>query len=234
MEYSIHGFSQEKAIELELDDRDLLILKWFVKFKDSERMISKIISDDKYYWIKYDGVTEDIPITKMKKDTVYRRLKKMCKIGVLKHKTVKIGGTYSYYALGRNYKLLIDTNYRTSDLNPKLSEINPEGMDINPYGTDLNPEQKTLLLYPDTISIDRVTSVNLSTDLNSIKGMYKLSDSELKSIVLAVDISVEDGTIKSPKGSEGYWKYIHKICKDKLSSKKEIRSDINYGNNRSS
>ncbi|CEN74870.1 Uncharacterised protein [[Clostridium] sordellii] len=49
MEYSIHGFSQEKAIELELDDRDLLILNWFVKFKDSERMISKIISDDKYY-----------------------------------------------------------------------------------------------------------------------------------------------------------------------------------------
>lgn len=199
MEYSIHGFSQEKAIELELDDRDLLILKWFVKFKDSERMISKIISDDKYYWIKYDGVTEDIPITKMKKDTVYRRLKKMCKIGILKHKTVKIGGSYSYYALGRNYKLLIDTNYRTSDL---------------------NPEQNTLLPYPNTISIDRVTSVNLSTDLNSIKGMYKLSDSELKSIVLAVDISVEDGTIKSPKGSEGYWKYIHKICKDKLSSKK--------------
>lgn len=199
MEYSIHGFSQEKAIELELDDRDLLILKWFVKFKDSERMISKIISDDKYYWIKYDGVTEDIPITKMKKDTVYRRLKKMCKIGILKYKTVKIGGSYSYYALGRNYKLLIDTNYRTSDL---------------------NPEQNTLLPYPNTISIDRVTSVNLSTDLNSIKGMYKLSDSELKSIVLAVDISVEDGTIKSPKGSEGYWKYIHKICKDKLSSKK--------------
>ncbi|CEQ11594.1 Uncharacterised protein [[Clostridium] sordellii] len=199
MEYSIHGFSQEKAIELELDDRDLLILKWFVKFKDSERMISKIISDDKYYWIKYDGVTEDIPITKMKKVTVYRRLKKMCKIGILKYKTVKIGGSYSYYALGRNYKLLIDTNYRTSDL---------------------NPEQNTLLPYPNTISIDRVTSVNLSTDLNSIKGMYKLSDSELKSIVLAVDISVEDGTIKSPKGSEGYWKYIHKICKDKLSSKK--------------
>lgn len=181
MEYSIHGFSQEKAIELELDDRDILILKWFVKFKDSERMISEIISDDKYYWIKYDGVTEDIPITKMKKDTVYRRLKKMCKIGILKHKTVKIGGTYSYYALGRNYKLLIDTNYRTSDL---------------------NHEQKTLLPYPNTISIDRVTSVNLSTDLNSIKGMYKLSDSELKSIVLAVDIPVEDGTIKSPKGSE--------------------------------
>ncbi|CEO32993.1 hypothetical protein [Paraclostridium sordellii] len=206
MEYSIHGFSQEKAIELELDDRDLLILKWFVKFKDSERMISKIISDDKYYWIKYDGVTEDIPITKMKKDTVYRRLKKMCKIGILKYKTVKIGGSYSYYALGRKYKLLIDTNYRTSDLNPKLSEI--------------NPEQNTLLPYPNTISIDRVTSVNLSTDLNSIKGMYKLSDSELKSIVLAVDISVEDGTIKSPKGSEGYWKYIHKICNDKLSSKK--------------
>ncbi|WP_338557843.1 hypothetical protein QJR60_09745 [Paraclostridium sordellii] len=34
MQHSIHVFSQEKSIELELDDRDLLILKWFVKFKD--------------------------------------------------------------------------------------------------------------------------------------------------------------------------------------------------------
>lgn len=135
----------------------------------------------------------------------------MCKIGVLKHKTVKCGGTYYYYALGINYKLLIDTNYRTS-------EINPEGTDINPNGTDLNPEQKTLLPYPNTISIDRVTNINLSTDLSIIKGIYKLSDSELKSIVL----SVEDGTIKSKKVSEGYWKYIHKICKDKLNTKSKL------------
>lgn len=34
-------------------------------------MISKIISDDKYYWAKYGGITDDIPITKMKKDIIY-------------------------------------------------------------------------------------------------------------------------------------------------------------------
>ena len=35
MEYSIHGFSQEKALELGLDDRDLLILRWFINFRDN-------------------------------------------------------------------------------------------------------------------------------------------------------------------------------------------------------
>lgn len=219
LEYTIHGFSQEKAIELELDDRDLLILKWFVKFKDSDKMVSKIIEGDKYYWLKYDGIIEDMPIANMKKDTVYRRLKKMCKLGVLKHKTVKIGGTYSYYALGYNYKFLIDTSCKHSDINPKLSDINPNGTDLNPEGTDLNPEQKTLLPYPITISIDSVTNAKLSTDINCIKGMYNLSDRDIKSIVLAVNLSVEDGTIKSSKGSEGYWKYIHKLCEGKRSKK---------------
>lgn len=212
LEYSIHGFSQEKAIELELDDRDLLILKWFVKFKDSDKMVSKIISDDKYYWIRYDGVKDDIPISKMKKDTIYRRLKKMCKIGVLKHKTVKQGGTYSYYTLGDKYRTLIDTTYRVSDMNPTPSDLNTEGTDISPNRTDLYPEQKTLLPYPNTISFDCVSYDNLSTNLDEIRRIYNLSDRTLKKIILAVDLSVEDGTVKSKKGSEGYWKYIHKMC----------------------
>ena len=30
MKYTIYGFSQEKAIEFGLDDRDLMLLRWFV------------------------------------------------------------------------------------------------------------------------------------------------------------------------------------------------------------
>ena len=56
MEYVVHGFSQEKAIELGLDDRDLLILRWFINFRDTGKMATKIIKDDKYYWIDYQGI----------------------------------------------------------------------------------------------------------------------------------------------------------------------------------
>lgn len=145
MEYTIHGFSQENAIKLGLDDRDLLILRWFVRFKDNGKMASRIIDGDKYYWIKYEGVVEDLPITNIKSnDSVYRRLKKMAQVKVLKHRTIKEGGTYSYYCLGENYPSLVDTA-------KKLSDIYPNPSDLYPDGTDLNPEQKTLIPYPNNI-----------------------------------------------------------------------------------
>ncbi|GAA0714862.1 hypothetical protein GCM10008904_31010 [Paraclostridium ghonii] len=150
MEYTIHGFSQENAIKLGLDDRDLLILRWFVRFKDNGKMTSKIIDGDKYYWIKYEGIIEDLPITNIKSnDSVYRRLKKMSKVKVLKHKTIKAGGTYSYYCLGENYSSLVDTD-------KKLSDINPNPSDLKSDGTDLNPDQKTLIPYHNTNTINNM------------------------------------------------------------------------------
>ena len=110
MKYTIHGFSQQKAIEYGLDDRDLMILRWFVDYKDTGKMARKIIDNDMYYWIKYDGITEAFPIASWKKDTVYRRLRGMADKGVLKHKTLKQGGIWSYYAIGPNYIYLTDTN----------------------------------------------------------------------------------------------------------------------------
>lgn len=157
MEYTIHGFSQENAIKLGLDDRDLLILRWFVRFKDNGKMASKIIDGDKYYWIKYEGIIEDLPITNIKSnDSVYRRLKKMSKAKVLKHQTIKAGGTYSYYCLGENYPSLIDTDRKLSDLNPNTSDIYPNLSDLKSDGTDLNPDQKTLIPYPNTNTINNI------------------------------------------------------------------------------
>lgn len=157
MEYTIHGFSQENAIKLGLDDRDLLILRWFVRFKDNGKMASKIIDGDKYYWIKYEGIIEDLPITNIKSnDSVYRRLKKMSKAKVLKHKTIKAGGTYSYYCLGENYPSLIDTDRELSDLNPNTSDTYPNLSDLKSDGTDLNPDQKTLIPYPNTNTINNI------------------------------------------------------------------------------
>lgn len=151
MEYTIHGFSQENAIKLGLDDRDLLILRWFVRFKDNGKMASKIIDGDKYYWIKYEGIIEDLPITNIKSnDSVYRRLKKMSKAKVLKHKTIKAGGTYSYYCLGENYHSLVDIYRKLSDLNPNTSDIYLNLSDLKSDGTDLNLDQKTLIPYPNT------------------------------------------------------------------------------------
>ena len=154
MKYTIHGFSQQKAIELGLDDRDLMILRWFVDYKDTGKMVKKILDNDMYYWIKYEGIQEAFPIINWKKDTIYRRLKAMASKGVLKHKTVKEFGTYSFYAIGPNYLGLTDTKHEMSvgnksdrsDSNPRVTEINPRVTESNPKETEINPEHNINLL----------------------------------------------------------------------------------------
>ena len=174
MKYTIHGFSQQKAIELGLDDRDLMILRWFVDYKDTGKMVKKILDNDMYYWIKYEGIQEAFPIINWKKDTIYRRLKAMALKGVLKHKTVKEFGTYSFYAIGPNYLGLTDTKYEIpvgnksdrSDSNPKVTEINPSETEINPIVTDSNP---------------RVTEINPEHNINLLNSSIK--DSSIKNII---------------------------------------------------
>ena len=112
MKYTILGFSQRRAVELGLDLKHLMVLRWFVDFKDSGKMTTKMFEDDKYYWVKYDGLIQALPILKTtSEDTVYRYLKKLSKVGVLKHRTLKQNGVWSFYTIGDLYKELIDDSY---------------------------------------------------------------------------------------------------------------------------
>ena len=179
MKYTIHGFSQQKAIELGLDDRDLMILRWFVDYKDTGKMVKKILDNDMYYWIKYEGIQEAFPIINWKKDTIYRRLKAMALKGVLKHKTVKEFGTYSFYAIGPNYLGLTDTKYEMpvgnksdrSDSNPRVAEINPIEAESNPIVTESNPNE---------------TEINPEHNINLLNSSIKnssIKNSSIKDII---------------------------------------------------
>lgn len=139
MKYTICGFNQNKMIEFGMDIIDAHLLRYFIDFKDTGKMIAEIFDNKPYYWIKYESVIEEIPTLKLKsKDSVYRRYKNMCKNNILVHKTRKDKrGTYSFYSVGENYKNLIsDTGYGLK----------------SERGTDINPDQKIPLLnkYPST------------------------------------------------------------------------------------
>ncbi len=110
MKYTIEGFSQEEAIKYGLDVEDLIILRWFVDFSSS--MSQKLIEGKTYYWINYQTLLKDLPILRFKsKDRLYRKMKNMVDIGVLKHKNIKnIEGNFSYYAFEDRYKELIGKN----------------------------------------------------------------------------------------------------------------------------
>lgn len=142
MKFTINGFSQKKLVEFDLDSDDALILRYFVDFKDSSKMVCKNIEDKIYYWLKYETIKKELPVLKLKKDSIYRRLKKMCDCGVLEHVTVKKKGVYSFYRLGSRYTELIRD---TSEINPT-----PIGNKSDTH-TDLNPEQKINLLKDSSI-----------------------------------------------------------------------------------
>ena len=155
MKYTIHGFSQQKAIEFGLDERDLMILRWFIDYKDTGKMAKKVIDGDMYYWIKYDGIIEAFPIADWKKDTVYRRLKSMAKKEILKHKTLKQGGVWSYYTIGPNYIYLTDTNgeividfgNKSEGIGNKSGTKNSSIINSSIINTSNNNYRNLLLLY---------------------------------------------------------------------------------------
>lgn len=125
MKYTVEGFSQEAALStqatitenghtktIKLDIVDLTILRWIVDFYP--RMKKTIIDGDEYAWFDYSTFVEDMPLLGLSKQSLYKRCIKMSQLGVLKHKTIRNNGTYSYYGFGPGYSRLINTPTHTA------------------------------------------------------------------------------------------------------------------------
>lgn len=118
MKYTIEGFDQDEAMKLRktiiengksktigLDCTDLVLLRWFVDF--FPLMMKVTIDGVQYAWVNYQAILDDMPLLGLGKRSLFDRLKKMSQLGVLDHKTVRRGGTFSYYGFGENYGLLV-------------------------------------------------------------------------------------------------------------------------------
>lgn len=125
MKYTIEGFSQEAALSMQatitengntktikLDIVDLTILRWIVDFYP--RMKKTIIDGDEYVWFDYSAFVEDMPLLGLSKQSLYKRCIKMGQLGILKHKTIRSNGTYSYYGFGPEYQRLISAPNHTA------------------------------------------------------------------------------------------------------------------------
>lgn len=118
MKYTINGFSQEAAMSIratvtengrtrtiKLDCTDLLILRWIVDFYPN--MKKTIIEGVEYAWLDYKSFVEDMPLLGLSNQSLYKRCMKMVTLGVLTHKTLRSGGTFSYYGFGPEYQHLV-------------------------------------------------------------------------------------------------------------------------------
>ena len=170
MKYTFLGFSQKAACELGLDVTDLIILRWFVDFKDSGKMHSVSIDNEEYYWIFYKNLLEDMCILSLCRETLYRRLKKMCDKNILKKKKVAYGGNYTYYALGENY-IKLNENGENFSRNDTISNRMGDNLSINPL--DFNQDYHNisrngvnLSHNPDALSSNTVDLNHNYTGLN--------------------------------------------------------------------
>lgn len=120
MKYTINGFSQEAALNMratitekgrtrtiKLDCTDLLILRWIVDFYPN--MKKTIIEGVEYAWLDYKSFVEDMPLLGLSNQSLYKRCMKMVTLGVLTHKTIRSGGTFSYYGFGPEYQRLVNS-----------------------------------------------------------------------------------------------------------------------------
>ena len=117
MKQTIEGFNQEYALTLKktvatskgektikIDCTDLVILRWFA---DSyPNMCKTTIDGREYVMVTHSKLVEDLPMIDISKRAFIDRMQKLVEFGILDYQLVKKGGTFSFYAFGKNYEPL--------------------------------------------------------------------------------------------------------------------------------
>ena len=189
MKYTIEGFSQKVAKDLGLDALDLIILRWFVDFKDSGNMRTEFINGEKYYWIRHKKLTDELPILSMQTNAFYRRLRKICECGVLKRVLLKENGSYTYYTLGENFIKLISTqnpsHSKSSKKTKKKSSLTKD--EISSLMSDIDAYEKSAEPFDKVNNLNNLDEENLSLNTSSISS--ELSSSSLKQLPTSFESS---------------------------------------------
>ena len=134
MKFSLFGFSQPAALDLDLDLRDLSILRWFADFKNSGHMVSREIDGKMFYLVSYTAVAQQLVILNMGRDAVYRRFKKFCDKKILEKRVIYDEAKLVFFAPGENYAKLEDFSFIDEYL--KNMEENDDDDDDGPPSCD--------------------------------------------------------------------------------------------------
>jgi DnaD/phage-associated family protein len=158
MRYTILGFNQRLSIEYGLDMNDLLLLRWFIDFYHSGKMVKMNVREKGYAWINYKKIIEDIPILNMQKTAVARRLMKLCDIGLMEHETLKQGGTFSLYKLTSKYEELISDTQNDEGSTQKYEGYDSKvaGGSTQKYDKNINILNNNKLNIKDDIEEDTI------------------------------------------------------------------------------
>lgn len=194
MKFTMSGFNQRKLIEFGLDLKDAALLRYFIDFKDTNSMTMIVVDNKPYYWVKYEALKYDLPILGINSHVVLRRrLKKLEDCGVLEHYHKLEGGSFSYYAIGKNYKCLLEEE-SVKDFNnfEGDSEITPQTQKFNPLNSKVQP-LKPESLTPQT---KKFKQNNPSTKDQSTKDINKKEKGKKTEFDVLIDSYTENQKLK--------------------------------------
>ncbi|MBU5228418.1 DnaD domain protein, partial [Clostridium senegalense] len=169
---------------------DILILDYI--FKNHNKFISKVFNGEKYYWLDYDEMLENLLILNIKKDTLYRKLKKLCRNKILKHTVLRDNGAYSFYGFTEIFYSIFDVKNNNNSKN-NHSEKSPN------TSTDKNT---------DSLDNSFSSSDNLQ---NSWDSRHNTMDKNPDNIDLGDFMSVSKGFFKDLHGDNSLMKDIYNI-----------------------
>ena len=97
MKEKVLGYPQSAALKMGLDVIDLMLVA-LVKDKLSSAKTKKYESGGKLYvWVSYQSVIDWLPILKMQKRSLARRMGRLCRMGILDTYCDRHDGSYTYY-----------------------------------------------------------------------------------------------------------------------------------------
>lgn len=102
----IYRINHLRNIKLSL--KHLVILKWFVDFLGTNRMETKMIDNNVWYWCSYQKILSDLPILEItNKQVISRLIKELVEANIIESYIDRKIGNKTYLRLGKEYPNLI-------------------------------------------------------------------------------------------------------------------------------
>lgn len=138
MKFNIQ-INQKAIIEsgFEIDVIDAILLDFMFSFSKSDSIVSIRENDTDFFWFSHDNISKELPLLKLKKDSIFRRLKTLSKNGFL------IQSSRSQI-LGRSFYAFTDKvekiRFTPSEKNP---EVRTKTSTVGRNASPLENDQKT-------------------------------------------------------------------------------------------
>lgn len=157
MRYNFN-INQKSIIDnnLNIDVIDACLIDYLIGFSLSSKIIKMQHNENTYYYFSHSKIMQDCPLLNLKKDSIYRRLKNLCEVGLLEQHPNSKGLRMSMYAFTDLLQNIIIGNTATSDENPKGIGRKSDGV------SDENPNYNTI--NNNTINIDKEIMSEQSSD----------------------------------------------------------------------